>query len=1278
MLQVCRLILNHSMASSSVSASVPESSQAPSLKCYQSAIAIIPPAYLHPQINALRSLYDKAYGKWPAHINVLYPFVEHSELSEAVTILKNVIERESYGGFEIHLDREGVFQHRQNATVFLSPGSHEENSSSDLTEQELEIRRLHTLLDGQFRSGNNGAKGRDGDGVWRPHLTVGQTSLDTTSMDYLLSKAGRLADSPGGIKWHVGKLAVLKRRSDGKMEVIDEIPLVGKVSYSRFDIDLESGSEEEGVEKSRKLDIVPELEAHGAAAMTGRNSFQFSPATEDWLPNSIFDSEESIPLTPKEITISTYNTLIDAPIPPPTSRYPLLLNSILSIHATTPGDASPSILCLQEVTDEFLVYLLSRSEIQQRYPFCTHSPTDVLPSIRNSIILATAACGAFEWSWLGFAKRHKGAVIATFPGLHIDGKSMAVATVHLTSGLTNGSLAAKVNQLKSLTETLQRDYSSNEWVVAGDFNIPSSKKTIATARGIGPEMHSMLRRGLVDTDVFVDAWEAVYTEHEEDILSLEYLTETEGTGAMRHEGEWGATFDPITNPLAAKCVKWGGDPRPQRYDRILFRRFGRIGVRDVRRFGFPSKGKEELCGSDHWGLKAVLNIREASKNTEAEGEIVELKLEAGVVEDVNLWEIVESTLSLPTSDQNRLREAAIEKLQTVLESSNIPTNSEIETLQPSRSSFPLILAPIGSYAIKVHDNSSDLDILCVSTISSKIFFTLALQRIQKDDNIRLRRFVDAQVPILHIKINDLNVDLQYCQSLTMVESWPSIRYRRPEDPLFGLPATTLKAVNAYRDAEYLMRTIPNLKPFRLAHRIIKLWAKNCGIFSAKLGYLGGFHITLMLARVCKLAEYQIIGSFKELSAAEIVRAFFRYYSKFDWEREAVEDPEFRGSIRPYQRSVREPMVILTINTPVKNVAENATKHSLRTLDQEFQHAEEAMERGGRWELELLGRMDANSADERFLNTFGSFVKIDVRFWGGSRSKGRALMGWVESRCPLLLVELIDIPEMNKKVPSIYARIWPSRFTTAELASDLFISHGFYLVGLVNKDLKPDGRNPEINPSTAKSAESATAPQEFKVRKSEIENKFLDVLRTFESQLQSNKQFDLEYSLISVQHVNRSSFSEDGSIQLDTEDWGDDEDEDDCIDGIKRSLGEMGFKIEKEAFGSAEEIEIVSASPHKKPVNVKRTPGQKLRPAHDVMNRIRWDSGYDIGDYIVGYEDRFLGRKEMALEKWKMEQTEMDFVPMHRVVYFKRKSDGVFVWDRDGRRDLVFGSGEVDE
>ncbi|PTU22826.1 hypothetical protein P175DRAFT_0499363, partial [Aspergillus ochraceoroseus IBT 24754] len=48
--------------------------------------------------------------------------------------------------------------------------------------------------------------------------------------------------------------------------------------------------------------------------------------------------------------------------------------------------------------------------------------------------------------------------------------------------------------------------------------------------------------------------------------------------------------------------------------------------------------------------------------------------------------------------------------------------------------------------------------------------------------------------------------------------------------------------------------------------------------------------------------------------------------------------------------------------------------------------------------------------------------------------------------------------------------------------------------------------------------------------------------------------------------------------------------------------------------------------------------------------------------------------EASLNSWKRESTDEEFIPQHRVLYIKRKSDSEIVWDRRRRIDKVFMSG----
>lgn len=76
---------------------------------------------------------------------------------------------------------------------------------------------------------------------------------------------------------------------------------------------------------------------------------------------------------------------------------------------------------------------------------------------------------------------------------------------------------------------------------------------------------------------------------------------------------------------------------------------------------------------------------------------------------------------------------------------------------------------------------------------------------------------------------------------------------------------------------------------------------------------------------------------------------------------------------------------------------------------------------------------------------------------------------------------------------------------------------------------------------------------------------------------------------------------------------------------------------------------------------------------DIINRITWDSTFERSDYVIGFVDRFEGQLEVAMDSWKKEITDEEFIPQHRVLYI-RHVNGEIVWDRRRRIDKIFISG----
>ena len=478
--------------------------------------------------------------------------------------------------------------------------------------------------------------------------------------------------------------------------------------------------------------------------------------------------------------------------------------------------------------------------------------------------------------------------------------------------------------------------------------------------------------------------------------------------------------------------------------------------------------------------------------------------------------------------------------------------------------------------------------------------------------------------------------------------------KRPSgDPAFSLPLQTLAKLKPARDLFYLRKSIPDLAQYRVAHLLIKAWAKSRGIYAARFGLLGGINISALLVPVCKA----LAASGHTPSSADILTTFFKHYAEFDWKTMMVYDPYFHKSLR-YHRTFREPLCLLGWHAPTLNTASNASVPTVQTLTLELKRASKLLEQDGitwngfiNWNLAgVSNNGDLHPGANEFLRSFKSYIKIDAHYWGSSPSKGSKFLGWLESRIVNILVDV------DRKVPELAARIWPARFSEAKSEDDKEATertefHGCYLVGL---DLQDKSQPKDI----ARVAEGSLQT----------------VLATFESRMRSDERYyDENTTYLSATIVRGKDVA---TLKLDEGYWNDDtlavefdDDDDDSEFGDEEE--EEDEIIEEESSTRASRKKKAAAVPEEE-VHLSGT--GRFRTAADVINRLRWDPSMDISDWVIGYLDRFTGPMERSLEAWKTEQTDEEFIPQHRVLYFKKKSDGVIMWDRKKRIDKIYGSG----
>lgn len=225
--------------------------------------------------------------------------------------------------------------------------------------------------------------------------------------------------------------------------------------------------------------------------------------------------------------------------------------------------------------------------------------------------------------------------------------------------------------------------------------------------------------------------------------------------------------------------------------------------------------------------------------------------------------------------------------------------------------------------------------------------------------------------------------------------------RRPSsDSIFSLPIQTLAKLKPVRDLFYLLRSVPDMAQYRIAHLMIKAWAEARGIYSSKFGFLGGIHISALLVPVCK----QLAAESPLSTTSDIITTFFRHYADFDWKTQTVFDPFFHKTLR-YHRTFREPLCLLGWHAPSLNTALNASIPTVKTIAAEFSRANMLLsQEAPTWRNFFSPKVvrglqtSVSQGAAEFLRAFRTYIKIDAHFWGSSFEKGNRFIGWLESRC----------------------------------------------------------------------------------------------------------------------------------------------------------------------------------------------------------------------------------------------------------------------------------------
>jgi poly(A) polymerase len=224
--------------------------------------------------------------------------------------------------------------------------------------------------------------------------------------------------------------------------------------------------------------------------------------------------------------------------------------------------------------------------------------------------------------------------------------------------------------------------------------------------------------------------------------------------------------------------------------------------------------------------------------------------------------------------QNRLK--VIEKLSLILvDWARSVSNAKNIFESTSPNGGGIVLKIFGSTRLGVHTPDADIDSLCIapSFIDRGDFFgSFCTMMKSRPDVGMLSAVPDAYTPVLKFNIDNIAIDMIFV-SLSSA-SIPVDMDVLNSKCLRGIDEQGIRSLNGCRVAEWICRLVPNFDSFCTTLRFIKHWARQRGLYSNVLGFLGGVNYAILVAFVCQRYPNACPGT--------LVRKFFLMYTQWRW------------------------------------------------------------------------------------------------------------------------------------------------------------------------------------------------------------------------------------------------------------------------------------------------------------------------------------------------------------------------------------------------------------
>ena len=229
-----------------------------------------------------------------------------------------------------------------------------------------------------------------------------------------------------------------------------------------------------------------------------------------------------------------------------------------------------------------------------------------------------------------------------------------------------------------------------------------------------------------------------------------------------------------------------------------------------------------------------------------------------------------------SEDGRRNRYQIIDKLNLIIVDWAIGVGKKKNVLEQIYSNGGGIhLKIFGSTRLGVHTPDADVDILCIAPSfidRSDFFSSFCVMMRDRDDVSILSAIPDAYTPVVKFNIDGQAIDMIFVS--LVITTIPNDLDVLDSKYLKNLDDQGIRSLNGSRVAEWICRLVPNFPTFCTTLRFIKHWARQRGLYSNVLGFLGGVNYAILVAFVCQ--------RYPNACAATVVQKFFLVYTQWRW------------------------------------------------------------------------------------------------------------------------------------------------------------------------------------------------------------------------------------------------------------------------------------------------------------------------------------------------------------------------------------------------------------